>query len=328
MEVDIIFDSGAYANRGPFTLWRATAHATGPYEVPNVRVDGKLVYTNKVYQGSFRGFGNPQSQFAAERQMDELAYELGIDPVELRLKNVLKVGSLTGTNQKLEYSVGIGEALEKVAAGSGWWEKRKRYPVVENGKVRGIGCAIIWHGISTSRGVPDWSNAYINVAKDGTVTVYTGIVEIGQGTPTGHAQIAAEVLGIPLDYVSVIFGTTDAPDTGATHASRGLSQGGNGILIAATKIRNRVQRAVSKHFGCNEVDVRIENGIVYVKGEDELAGSRSAGVQHGRGHGGYGPLLPTERQVRRGKGTGLRLSGLQLHGPGNRGRSRYRDRPR
>lgn len=270
VEVNIIFDCGAYANRGPFTLWRATVHATGPYEVPNVRVDGKLVYTNKVYQGSFRGFGNPQVQFAAERQMDELAYELGIDPVELRLKNVLREGSITGTNQKLEYSVGIGEALEKVAKASGWWEKRRRYPIVENGRVRGLGCAIIWHGISTSRGVPDWSNAYVNVAKDGTVTVYTGITEIGQGTSTGHAQIAAEALGVPLEYVRVIPGTTEAPDTGATHASRGLSQGGNGILVAATKIRDRIKRAVAKHFKCTEAEVRIENGIVYVKGEQKM----------------------------------------------------------
>ncbi len=141
---------------------------------------------------------------------------------------------------------------------------------MENGKARGIGCAVIWHGISTSRGVPDWSNAYINVSKDGTVTVYTGIVEIGQGTSTGHAQIAAEVLGIPMDYVTVVSGTSDAPDTGATHASRGLSQGGNGVLVAATRIRDRVQRALVKHFSCSEEDVKIKNGIVYVKGEQKM----------------------------------------------------------
>jgi CO/xanthine dehydrogenase Mo-binding subunit len=283
IEVEIIFDAGAYANRGPFTLWRATVHASGPYEVPNAKVDGRLVYTNKVYQGSFRGFGNPQVQFAAERQMDELAYELGMDPVEIRLKNVLKVGSLTITNQKLEFSVGIEEALRRVAEASGWRDKWSRYPIMKDGKARGMGVGIIWHGISTSRGVPDWGNAYINVGKDGSATVYTGITEIGQGTHTGLAQIAAEGLGVPLSYVNLIGGTTDAPDTGATHGSRGLNLGGNGILVAATKIRTRVERAVARYFNVDQSEVRIRDGLVYVKGERRLSWKEAVKIAYETG---------------------------------------------
>ena len=269
VQVRIIFDAGAYANRGPFTLWRATAHASGPYEVPNVDSRGFLVYTNKVYQGSFRGFGNPQVQFAAERQMDELAEKLGIDPLEFRLMNILKPGSRTCTNQLLDHSVGIGEALRRVAEASGWREKRRRYGRIENGKARGIGVACAWHGISTSRGVPDWCNAYINVAKDGSVSVYTGIVEFGQGTHTGILQIVSEALGIPVEKINLIGGTSDAPDTGATHGSRGLSFGGTAALIAATKIRKAVQRVAARSFGCSPDDVELRDGWVYCRRDPE-----------------------------------------------------------
>ena len=269
VDVDIIFDAGAYANRGPFTLWRATVHSTGPYDVPNVDARGVLVYTNKVYQGSFRGFGNPQIQFAAERQMDELAEKIGLDPLEFRLKNVLRPGSRTSTDQLLEDSVGVGEALARVAEKCSWFEKRKDYGKIVDGKARGIGLACAWHGISTSRGVPDWCNAYVNVAKDGSVTVFTGIVEIGQGTHTGLAQIAAEALGIPLEKINLVGGLTDAPDTGATHGSRGLSLGGTAVLIAATKIRKRVQRVASRILECSPVEVELRNGWVYSRGRPE-----------------------------------------------------------
>lgn len=261
IEVKIVFDSGAYANRGPYTLWRATMHASGPYEVPNAKVDGYLVYTNKVFQGSFRGFGNPPTQFAAESNMDELASRLGMDPVEFRLKNTLRPGSRTITNQLLDHSVGISEALSKLAEASGWAEKRKK--LEEGKKRRGIGVGCGWHGISTSRGAPDWSNAIINVNKDGSVTGYTGIVEMGQGTKTGHTQIVAEVLGVPPDYVGVECGTTVAPDTGATHASRGASIGGIGLLLAAAKLRERLEKVAGKLLSCTPSEVRIQKGTAF-----------------------------------------------------------------
>ncbi|MEM3409881.1 MAG: xanthine dehydrogenase family protein molybdopterin-binding subunit [Nitrososphaerota archaeon] len=269
VDVDIIFDAGAYANRGPFTLWRATAHSTGPYEVPNVDARGTLVYTNKIYQGSFRGFGNPQIQFAAERQMDELAEKIGLDPVEFRLKNILRPGSRTSTNQLLEDSVGVGEALARVAEKCDWREKRRNYGKIVDGKARGIGVACAWHGISTSRGVPDWCNAYINVGKDGGVVIYTGIVEIGQGSHTGLIQIAAEVLGIPPEKINLVGGTSDAPDTGATHGSRGLSFGGTAILIAASKIRKSVQRVASRILECSPEDIEMKDGWVYSRSKPE-----------------------------------------------------------
>jgi len=263
IEARIIFDSGAYANRGPFTLWRATMHASGPYEVPNARVEGYLVYTNKVFQGSFRGFGNPPVQFAVESQMDELAEKLGMDPLEFRLKNILRKGSRTLTNQLLEDSVGIGEALSKAKEKSNWKEKRTEYRKASGDKVKGIGVACGWHGISTSKGVPDWSNALIKIDREGKVAAYTGITEIGQGTHTGHVQVVSEVLGIPTDLIKIEGGTTAAPDTGATHASRGMSVGGIGLILAAEKLKQKMEKTAARLLACTSSQVRFGRGLVF-----------------------------------------------------------------
>lgn len=270
IEVDIVFDAGAYANRGPFTLWRGTMHASGPYEIPHAKVDGRLVYTNKVYQGSFRGFGNPPVQLAAELNIDEVSHKIGIDPVEFRLRNLLRPGSSTITGQVLADSVGIAEALEKVAEISSWREKRETYGGISNGKAKGIGVACAWHGISTSRGVPDWSGGYIVIRKDGSVDCYTGIVEIGQGTSTGIAQIVAEALGIEVEQVTVYTGTSDAPDTGATHASRGSSVGSTGMLVAASRLRERLDQLTARMLGCSPGEVAIEHGVAYNKRFKEM----------------------------------------------------------
>jgi CO/xanthine dehydrogenase Mo-binding subunit len=267
IDVTIIHDTGAYANRAPFILWRATMHASGPYEVPHAKVDGYAVYTNKVYQGSFRGFGNLSIQFAVERQMDLLAEKLGIDPVEFRLKNLLREGSYTLTNQLLDHSVGVAEALKKTAERADWWRKREEYRKFNESSPRfkrGIGVAVGWHGISTSRAVPDWSNAYVKVELDGSVLVYTGIVEMGQGSPvSSHAQIVSEVLGVPMDLVRVIQGSTDAPDTGATHASRGTGIGGVGVLIAVSKIRERLAQLTSRILGVSSSELEFRDGRVF-----------------------------------------------------------------
>ncbi|MCD6083978.1 MAG: xanthine dehydrogenase family protein [Desulfurococcales archaeon] len=270
IDVTIVHDTGAYANRGPFILWRATVHASGPYHIPHAKVDGYCVYTNKVYQGSFRGFGNPSVQFAAEAQMDELARKLGIDPVEFRLRNMLRPGLTTITNQLLDHSAGIADAVEQLAKVSGWYSKRREYGVSTGRFRRGIGIGVAWHGISTSRGVPDWSNAYIKIDKDGSVTAFTGIVEMGQGSPTSsHRQIVAEVLGAPIEKIKVTFGTSDAPDGGATHASRGTSIGAIGVLVAAAKIRERLNKLASELLNCSPDEVVIKEGKVYVRGDIE-----------------------------------------------------------
>ena len=271
IDVTIIHDTGAYANRSPFILWRATMHSSGPYEVPNAKVDGYAVYTNKVYEGSFRAFGNASIQFAVERQMDQLAEKLGMDPVEFRLKNILEPGKYTVTGQLLDHSVGVGDAIRRLAEVAEWkkkYEEYKKFNEVSNRFKKGIGIGVAWHGISTSRGVPDWSNSYIKVEKDGSVTVYTGITEIGQGSPTSsHVQIVCELLGISPDHVKVVFGNTEAPDSGATHASRGTSIGGIGVLVAAAKLRERLASLAASMLNVSPEEVVFKDEKVLVKSD-------------------------------------------------------------
>jgi CO/xanthine dehydrogenase Mo-binding subunit len=262
VEVDITLEVGAYANRAPFWLWRQTAHACGPYEVPNVAVDGRAVYTNKVYGGSYRGFGNLALHFAAEQQVDKLAYELDMDPVDFRMRNILRVGGHTTCDQILDNSVGIDKCLEGVAAASDWVNHRE--PVRVGTKVRGWGVGCAYHGNSTSRSTPDWSAAALMIHEDGSFTYRTGICEIGQGSPFGHAKIVAEIIGASLDSIKIEQPDTDTtPDSKPTHGSRGLMMGGTAAADAAIKLRERMVRVAADMLGCPEAQVELRDSQAY-----------------------------------------------------------------
>ena len=182
IEVDYTCDCGGYAGQVIGLMKRAAYHATGVYEVPNCNITGMAVYTNNLPVGAFNGFGNPQMLFATESQMDLLAAELNMDPVELRLKNALVPGSRIGTNQLLDHSVGIKELIEKVAKHADWRAKKAKGEKAQNGtKKRGIGMGCSWHGCGTTGFKRDWAGASIILNTDGSVIYCTGIVEIGQG---------------------------------------------------------------------------------------------------------------------------------------------------
>lgn len=265
-KVDITVDCGAYANRAPFWLWRMAAHAAGPYEVTSVHVDARAVYTNKVYGGSFRGFGDAAMHFAAESQVDMLAEELGMDPVEFRLRNVLRTGSRTACDQILDHSVGVEECLSRVAKVSKWRERRK--PELKGRRVRGFGVACAHHGISTSRGAPDWSAASLILNQDGTLTYRTGICELGQGSPFGHAKIVSEILGAPLDIIRIDVPDTDStPNARPTHGSRGLMLGGSAAADAALKLRRRMIKVAAELLDCDNAEVELRDGRAHVSGE-------------------------------------------------------------
>jgi len=262
VEVDITVDCGAYANRAPFWLWRMTAHAGGPYEVANASVDGRAVYTNKVFGGSFRGFGDVAIHFAAESQVDRLAEELGMDPVEFRLRNVLRPGSKTTCDQLLDHSVGMEECLRGVAEAAGW--ERRREPRRRGSRVRGVGVGCGYHGISTSLGTPDWSAASLILIQDGTFTYRTGICELGQGSPMGHIKIVAEILGASLDDIRIEVPDTDStPNAKPTHGSRGLMLGGSAAADAALKLRHRMVEVASEMLGCGEGDVDLKESKAF-----------------------------------------------------------------
>lgn len=265
IEVEITLECGAYANRAPFWLWRQTAHAAGPYYVPNASIDGRAVYTNKVYGGSFRGFGDLAMHFAAESQMDRLAGELNMDPIEFRLKNVLKAGLTTTCDQLLDHSVGIEECLRGVAEASNWG---KFVPSKSGSRVRGMGVGCAYHGISTSRSTPDWSACSLILNQDGTFTYRTGICELGQGSPIGHAKIVSEILGAPLESICIETpDTSSTPDAKPTHGSRGLMLGGTAAADAALRLRERMIKVASEMLECRTEEVELKAGAASRRGD-------------------------------------------------------------
>jgi len=263
-KVDIKLDCGAFANRAPYWLWRQTVHATGPYEVPNVHVDGTAVYTNKVFGGSYRGFGDLAVHFAVDSHMDRLANELGMDPVELRLRNVLTVGKRTASDQLLDHSVGIEECIRGVAEASDWAKIRE--PRRNGSKVRGVGIGTAHHGISTSRGAPDWSAASVILNEDGSFTYRTSICELGQGTPIGHAKIVAEIVGAKMEAFHIEIPDTDTmANARPTHGSRGLTLGGTAAADAALKLRGQMVNIAAILFECEKDRVDLRDSVASCK---------------------------------------------------------------
>lgn len=236
VDVRIVGDTGAYASYGLAVVSRSAAHATGPYEVPNVRIESVFAYTNNPMAGAMRGFGVPQVAFAHESQMDLLAEALGISPLEIRTKNCYRIGSLTATGQELRASVGIGETLEAVAphfVAPRDSSQDEKNPYVRRG--RGIACMM--YGIGNT-GMQNPSTAKVELNQDGSITLFTGAADIGQGSTTTLAQIAAEELGLNAEDIRMVVADTRyTTSAGATSASRQTYISGNAVCDAITKLK-------------------------------------------------------------------------------------------
>jgi CO/xanthine dehydrogenase Mo-binding subunit len=243
-DVDYLLDGGAYATLSPLVLFRGAVHACGPYQVPHVRVDARVVRTHKVPCGAFRGSGEPQVVFAFESLLDTLAERLGLDPLDLRRKNALDVGSETITGHKLTASVGLRDVLSRVAQSSEWQRKRKEYAADEGPVRRGIGVAASYSGVGLGALGKHLNpaGASVVVGADGSVTVAVGTAEAGEGMLVILSQIAAEALGCPVEMVRVIeCDTSRVPDSGPAGGSRATVMSGNAIREAALKIRTAMQ---------------------------------------------------------------------------------------
>jgi CO/xanthine dehydrogenase Mo-binding subunit len=311
IKVDITLECGAYANRSPFWLWRQTAHAAGPYEIENCSVDGRAVYTNKVYGGSFRGFGDLAIHFAAEQQMDKLAEMLDMDPIEFRLNNVLVEGSRTTCDQVLDHSVGIKECLEAVRENSEW--SKHRLPVWEGPKVRGYGVGLAYHGISTSRSTPDWSAASLLLNQDGSINYRTGIVELGQGSPFGHIKIVSEITGVPINKIRIELPDTDSTlNAKPTHGSRGLMLGGTAAAKAALKLRENMIACAAELLEISEDRVELIKGKAYdcKNSDNSIDISELAEEMYVRGYdpGAYGYFKAPKRFFDPKTGLGVNYS--------------------
>ncbi len=251
-EVDITADGGAYMYTSNKVLGNATINCTGPYEIPNIQVDSRVVATNNVPGGAFRGFGGPQGAFAAESQMNKLAEVLDMDPVELRLKNLLRKESLSSVQSPLPGLVNIPQVVKRCAEESHWkkigdnWVRQSSDPEKGTGNhKRGIGFACGMKNIGFSAGYQE--NAWATVELHGSdeieeVVVRHAAAEVGQGTHTAIMQMAAEAVGVPFNKVRLISADTgETKDSGSVSASRMTFMAGNSVYGAAKKALERWQ---------------------------------------------------------------------------------------
>jgi len=288
MKTRIVCDTGAYGSYGIAVASRSAVHATGPYEVPNVEVDALCVYTNKPYAGAMRGFGAPQMAFAAESQMDLIAGELGMDPLEVRRVNALRAGSTTGTGQTLHASVGIGECLEAVRPHYVGAMERLRSAPRSSSRKRGVGLGAMWYGIGNT-GVQNPSTAQIEVDLEGRVTVYTGCADIGQGSTTVLAQIAGETLGVSPDAIRTVVGDTAlTTNAGATSASRQTYISGNAVKDAADQLADLLLTEGVDLLKRPKESLILDSGLIRDAGDPEKS-------------------IPMTRAVRRAHKKGLPL---------------------
>jgi CO/xanthine dehydrogenase Mo-binding subunit len=250
-DVDVVMDAGAYCTLSPVVLSRGVLHAGGPYRCDNVSIRGRAVATNTPPNGAFRGFGAPQTEFAAEMQVNRAAEALGISPLELRRQWVYREGDTTATGQVLRESVGGAEVLE-AAAEAADLERALKAPRTNNGQVaEGIGLALAWHGagFTGSGEVHLASVASLELTDDGRIRILTGSTEMGQGTKTIFPQLVAEALGIEFDEIEIApQDTSQVPDSGPTVASRTAMVVGGLLVTAARRLRQQVEVATGRPF--------------------------------------------------------------------------------
>ena len=246
IEIDVLFDGGAYMTLSPVVLSRGVIHATGPYRCDSVRIHGRVVRTNTPPNGAFRGFGAPQTQFAAEVHMERIAEELGMDPVKLRETNAFRPGDTTATGQKLHEDCSAVKVLREAVKRSDFRAKRKAW----RGTDRGIGLALFFHGSGFTGGgeVKLASKAALELTETGA-RILVASTEIGQGTRTMHAQIVADALGIPYENVEVeAADTARVPDSGPTVASRTCMVVGKILERCAAEIRQKLGKMSPREY--------------------------------------------------------------------------------
>jgi CO/xanthine dehydrogenase Mo-binding subunit len=225
MEIDLATDGGAYSTLSSTVLSRATLHSCGPYVCPSIRVRSRAWATNMVPYGAFRGFGAPQAIFATERHMDEIAAQIGMDPVELRRRNFLHQGDQNSTEQLMREPVMLDELLDRALAESDYYARRARFTRENTTSPvkRGLGLATFYHGSGFTGSGELYLNslAGIEVTSDNNVRVMVSNTEFGQGTNTILTQIAAEALGLAFSDISMAPPDTAViPNSGPTVASR------------------------------------------------------------------------------------------------------------
>lgn len=268
-EVRAVGDTGAYASLGGAVIALAIEHSCGPYKIPNVDLEGFCVYTNNGIAGAFRGFGVNQVCMGIETHMDMIAEKLGIDPIELRKKNVYHQGEVSSVGHVVKSSVGTYKTLE-TAENCDLWRNREKYKadVSEPWKKRGISLATSFHGIGMGIGLPDYGAASIELLPDGKFLVGVGCEEIGGGNSTVYAQVAAEILNSDISNIQVVQGDTSRTlDGGTVTASRSTYTGGRAVATAAPNMVKLLTQTASEMLNIPASKVAINRNHIAAGGK-------------------------------------------------------------
>jgi CO/xanthine dehydrogenase Mo-binding subunit len=277
VQAELLADGGAYASTSAEVTKVATLFASGVYEIPNIAVEGKVVYTNNVPSGAFRGFGAPQAQFAAEIMVTRLAHAIDMDPVELRRRNIYREGSIEPTQQPLPPGVSALAVLERCVE-----EARSRFGGLTLAGAadatrpwirRGVGIAAGMKNLGYSFGFPEQSTATVEVLGRGEVenaVVRVGAADVGQGSHLALRQIAAEVLELPLDRIEMITDdSAEAPNAGSASASRLTLMAGRAVHDASAKALEQYRASDDERV---EATVQFRPAVTTMLSEDDGSG--------------------------------------------------------
>ena len=283
-QVEIIGDAGAYPNLSPRVLFAAAACASGPYRVPNASITSSAVFTNNVPSSAFRGFGAMQIVLGYESQMDELAARLGMSRTELRERNFLAKGDLLPSGEPLGTCVEVAQTMHRAVALLG------EPPAPSGpGKVTGRGIGCNRHPYGRAIWFRDKAAAWLSLQADGTLLIRCGVTDLGAGQAASLCQIAAEVLGAPLDDISIYIGDSALnPPAGGTFATRQLYMSGNAVLQAARELRDRMAPVAADLLGVPPDGLEFATGRVWPAGAAGAAGGGDGGGGDGHGADGHG----------------------------------------
>jgi CO/xanthine dehydrogenase Mo-binding subunit/aerobic-type carbon monoxide dehydrogenase small subunit (CoxS/CutS family) len=270
LAAEVLADTGAYASAGPAIMVRAFVSLVGPYQIPNVAIHGRVVYTNNTVAGAMRGYGATQVAFAMESQIDIIAARLGIDPLEFRLMNRRTTNAAVATPRDVEQEAAYRQTVEAVRP---YYEQAKRARRADgNGRWRrGVGIASMRYGIGyTHTQLPQ---SVAELENDGRVRLFVGAMDMGQGTDTALGLIAARELTLPLEAVSVVSGDTElTPDTGASSGSRVVYTDGNAVKEAALALRDAVLATASELLKISYESLEMRDGRVAPRPETGVSG--------------------------------------------------------
>jgi len=289
-QAEIYLNTGAYTETGPIVTGRTLTRILGPYRYPNLKINSYCVYTNTVSAASFRSIGGPQTAWATESQMDIIAQKLGLDPVALRLKNLLKKGEEIRPKFR-PLDADLAKGFKLVVDKLGW-----DGPVSKDGRGRGVGFG------TTDPGAPLASTSTVHVLADGSVVVLCGTVELGQGAKTVMSQIVAEELSVSLERVTIRpIDTAFTPFDRSTGSSRSTTVMGKALELAGADARQQILELAAEHFEAPEEAITLKDGEAMARGKKVSYGelihhhfAMQGGELVGRGyaHGGMAPDPP------------------------------------